>query len=368
MKLLCMLISVIIPFACWAQEDGRPPDSIVYIYSDIFEDFNKPVFFTVVDSIMGAYLRNPAGASIYTKSDRSTKLPVRIDDRGSVKRFDLFKRNKSDSLYLTLAAVEDNFIENGIHYFYRFSTYVYVDTFDFARDKEDISLKNEELTLVSAYFRDWDNYSFDYRFFSGKVDSLVRISVVDKEYYDSFKNRQVEHFIRETSSYKKEGDTLRLALANKKDTVIANSDYYGYIPFFNSYLIGTAGHEVYDYELINKCNGKILLNSSAGFPRISPNKKYLICLQENPYELEADLAVYRLNEQGFDDYSYSINFMGWMPAGFLEDEYLLWVNDTTFVLKATHPYRFFDYWDNPAKPDPRVIEYIKVELLDKGID
>jgi hypothetical protein len=223
----------------------------------------------------------------------------------------------------------------------------------------------DQLTMVSFY-ADVKNQIFDYnRTF--RMDTVISISITTEAYYNSLKDRQISHIIKDTAKYRRENGVLRLPVANThielKDEhsgegdVINRNFYQGQIPLLNSYLVGFSGYEHYDYFLINKTTGERDENNFGDYPFISPNKKYLVWIFPFCYEpLGAEMGIYEIVDGKLEPL-YSFFFVNWMPTA--QKTEILWIDDNSLVVKVLPPHI---YWGDDGYYNENG-EYIKIEFL-----
>jgi hypothetical protein len=300
----------------------------------------------VKDSISDVYVINPLGASIYLKPDSTSILPSKIEFIKEFGPYTLYKKNILGNWGLL----------------YINDKWVYVKLTDFDK-KENIKLRPEDLTLINHYVKQGNSDIKDYPV---KIDSLFKISLVSEDYYNSLKSIQVTHIVQDTVKFRRKKGILKLPLNNRKIIELKDRQgegssiyryyYHGQIPFFNSYLVGHSGYEEYDFLLIDKKTGKekyLFLDH----PFITPNKKYIVSINANPYTTTADMQIDKIENEKIENLYY-FNFIGWMPWSYTT--HIVWESDNAFIIKAIHPYKF---WNEDGIENQKDIEYVRVEFI-----
>ena len=131
--------------------------------------------------------------------------------------------------------------------------------------------------------------------------------------------------------------------------------YLGQILFLNVYLIEGLYWENLDYKFISKLNGKEV-QSFSGFPYISPDKKYIITVNADPYDTDADVELYKIIN-GKPKNILRASFKNWMPA--VDKVNMFWSNDGHLYVPILSPEEFW-------KPDGNLndkYEYIRISIL-----
>lgn len=368
MSRVFFLIGVILFFSCKnkinidKQLTVETKDTLVYVESDIFQKFQKIDF---SDSITDLYVVNPYGAKRFLHADINTQLPGKIP-------FDNFHNNAPHTLY-KIKNDSDWYVTNDVvrldtivdHVTYNYSTndvWVFVKLADFEK-KNDIKLKENELNLLS-YFSDVSKGTNEYKIMKS---DLIEFEIISKKIFESYKSNSNYFFIPDSTKYKRENNVLKLPFGGKNEFIELKDQageggstykyfYHGNFSIFNSYLVGFLGYEEYTYFLYDKDTGK--LNEDVNFidfPYVSPDKKQIICVHPNPYEMTADIQISFINN-GKIETKYFLSFLTWMPIGY--ETKIYWVDNKSFVVETNHT---FNYWTDNGEINTKG-EYIKVTL------
>lgn len=202
--------------------------------------------------------------------------------------------------------------------------------------KDTVPLSLEEFLMVSQLSINEADKPVE-----GEIDAtnFFSISEISKLDFESGAVNAINYLERDTAKIKKKKGVILLPCKNTirkfvdyipkptdYDESIQTFEYLGQIPFLNAYLILGIYWEWYEYKLIDKTTGKEIATFNE-LPYISPDKKHILCISSNPYDMTADLSYYSITDSKIESIA-SMRFSNWMAADY--SAYLYWGNDGTF--------------------------------------
>ncbi|MFN5417207.1 MAG: hypothetical protein ACK5B9_09135 [Flavobacteriia bacterium] len=219
---------------------------------------------------------------------------------------------------------------------------VYVTKNSFA-SQLNLKLKKEDLNKISRFsYKEKDSYFSEIQ----AIDSLLKISFVEKVEFDTLKKNSLNYFVADTNRFEKYQGELVIVCKKKKilfrDNPVLNESsqmyhYLGQIPDLNVYVVGCWYWEDFEYKLIDKKTG-IEVASLNEFPILSQDKQKLISIYGNIYNLTGDLSVYQYANKQLHS-KFSLSFSEWMPSYELGD--IFWGKDNCLYLAVINKN---NYW------------------------
>lgn len=192
---------------------------------------------------------------------------------------------------------------------------------------------------------------------------FLKLELISKDIYEHKKSSAVKYLLADTSLYKMRNNTISLpcknktvVLTNKTNEVEAWEEYtyVGQLPILNAYLVKGLFYEELEYFLVDKITGE-QTTYFGEFPFISPNKKFIIYLSSNPYDLNAEVGVYEIKNKKIQ-HLINLSFSNWMPD---EQENIFWSNDGYLYLRANHP---SVYWLEDGRVNT-MWQYLRLKLV-----
>ncbi|GEM_PF-1963890 len=183
---------------------------------------------------------------------------------------------------------------------------------------------------------------------TSSIKQYLNIEIIsEKIFNDALKNKSSD-FIDHQPVSKKENGKLTLSGDNEPLVLTDNdnieSDYYsineyiGFIPFLNAYLISETLYEGHSYNMYDKKTAKVI-NSFYGFPYISPDKRYVITIDFDPYESATEISLYSIKKGKITALEKGTDYMTGFSPYYDEDEKIItrfW-SENAFYLKAVQP-------------------------------
>lgn len=196
------------------------------------------------------------------------------------------------------------------------------------------------------------------------LTKYLALELIDKSLFDSKKSSAVNFLLADTIGNKKKNGIIELKCQNKIVKYIDKPNaeeslqvfkYKGQIDFLNKYLIKGEYWEWSDCRFIDKTSGEET-NIFGEYPYISPNKKNIICIYSNPYDMTADLELYAIFDKEIK-HIMSASFKYWMPTG--EIGKIFWSSDSYLYLAVNHIYSF---WKEDGSLNDKY-QYIRIKIL-----
>lgn len=233
-----------------------------------------------------------------------------------------------------------------------------VPTFSFGQEileeqpthNDSLPLRIEELLMISELWINDEVIIIDSESQIGVTD-YFSLSEISRSDFESGKKNATTFLVRDTSKIKKKKGVILLTCKNTirkfvdyipkttdYDESIQTFEYLGQIPFLNAYLILGIYWEWYEYKLIDKTTGKEIATFNE-LPYISPDKKHILCISSNPYDMTADLSYYSITGMKIKSIA-SMRFTNWMPADY--SAYLYWGQDGAFYVGINSIANFWD--------------------------
>ncbi len=227
------------------------------------------------------------------------------------------------------------------------------DSVNFQKDSIPLSL--EELLLVSQLSINEEDKPVE-----GEIDvtNFFSISEITKLDFDNGRVNAINYLVRDTAKIKKKKGVILLPCKNTVrkfvdyipkptdyDESIQTFEYLGQIPFLNAYLILGIYWEWYEYKLIDKTTGKEIATFNE-LPYISPDKKHILCISSNPYDMTADLSYYSITGMKIESIA-SMRFSNWMAADY--SAFMYWGNDGTFNVGVNS---IANFWNKEGDTNP----------------
>ena len=196
------------------------------------------------------------------------------------------------------------------------------------------------------------------------LKNYLKIERISKSIFTTKQKTSVNFVFTDSTGIKKKNGVLKLPIKGGLKTFIDKSpldeakqeySYLGQILFLNVYLIEGLYWENIDYKFISKLNGKEV-QSFSGFPYISPDNKYIITINADPYDTDADFELYKIIN-GKPKNIIRASFKNWMPA--VDKVKMFWSNDGYLYVPILSPEAFW-------KPDGNLndkYEYIRISIL-----
>ncbi len=198
-------------------------------------------------------------------------------------------------------------------------------------------------------------------------DSILRkhlkIELITENVYLAKQKTRVNWLVPDTSKIRKKNGLLRLPISGGSKTFtdkLVDDDgrqeyeYLGQFIFLNTYLVFCMYWEDLQYQLISKKNGATVGTFSA-LPYISPDKKRIISVYDDPYESESGIDLSSIVNNSIKS-TVRVRFKNWMtaPAGGM-----FWAVDGKFYIRA----QFSDkYWSENGNYNTDYL-YIRISLL-----
>lgn len=226
---------------------------------------------------------------------------------------------------------------------------------------EEIKLVLSDLNIISAFTINNKTQYFE----AGKqLTEYLAIELIDKSLFDSKKSSSIDFLLADTILNKKRNGVIELKCQNRTTKYIDKPDaeteeqifsYVGQIVFLNKYLVCGSYREWGDYKFIDKKSGEET-NTFVDYPYISPDKKYIICIHTNPYDLTADLELYSISDS-ITKKIMSTSFKNWMPI--VENGDMFWSSDGYLYLTVNHINYF---WKTDGNLNEKC-QYIRIKIL-----
>ena len=230
----------------------------------------------------------------------------------------------------------------------------------------------DQISLITSDLRVMSHFKMashkEFMFFDEKetkqLEGFVDIELIDKSLYDKAKKESVDFLVRDTLSIVKKQGVLTLPATNSVVTfkdIDSDSDdrqiykYIGRIDFLNKFVVSGYYWEMSDYRLVDKKTGKQV--SFADFPHISPDRKSIIAIYSNPYDVQSELSLYSIDEKMNIKEVFTVGFRNWMGYNWVETN-AFWSKDEYFYIPVAHPAKFWDSDGNINKER----QYIRIKV------
>lgn len=220
----------------------------------------------------------------------------------------------------------------------------------------EIKLIPDDLNVVSCL--DENNNE------SSKIlDRYLEVELIGKEMFDSLANNRVDYFVADTATFRKVDGVITLKADEKEVRLVDRPivgdggnefSYLGQYGILNLYVIYIQGNEWWEYEFYDKTTGEQQCLHFCGFPYVSPDRKYIICISGNPYDPESNAELYGIKDGGKIENIMTTTYLNWAPVetGYAD---MFWASDGCFYLKAVHTQVYLE--KSPG------CQYLRIKLL-----
>lgn len=222
-------------------------------------------------------------------------------------------------------------------------------------EADTITLTNETIAVLSSLTVGDETMYFNE---NETLTSYFQLSIIEKNEFLSKSKQACNYIIRDTNKIKKRNGVIELKCeqtirkisdyipdSTGNDEDIQTFEYIGQIPFLNVYVVLGIYWEEYDYKFIDKKTGDEIA-SFFELPLISNDKKQLICIQANPYEMTADVSYYKLNKNQIQPIA-TMSFTNWMPADYSSQ--VFWNPDGSFYVGVNS---IANFWNKDGDTNP----------------
>jgi hypothetical protein len=214
--------------------------------------------------------------------------------------------------------------------------------------------------------------------FSEKINlsKILEIKLISKSEYLFNKDKSSKYFFNDTVLFKKKKGVLRLKIRDGfkvfndlpteseektgkyNEEYSAHYNYIGQYQFLNEFLVSGDYYENSDFEFVNKSNGKID-KTFTEFPFVSFDKKHIVVIYSNPYDLTADLELFSINNEKIIRVM-SASFSNWMPALSKDSDKneIFWGTDNCIYTRVVHSKAFWN--ENGGYNDN--YQYLKIRI------
>lgn len=238
-----------------------------------------------------------------------------------------------------------------------FSGFVYSQkkTSENSPNRDSVKLSSEELIQLSQLVINEEEIPLDSD--NGVLD-FFKLSTITQQEYETGLTKAAQLIIFDTTKVRKKNGIIQLICKNTTrkfvDYIpdatdyaesIQTFEYIGQIQFLNVYIVLGVYWEEYDYKFIDKTTGEEIA-SFFELPLISADKKQLISIQANPYEMTADVSYYKLNKNQIQPIA-TMSFTNWMPADFSSQ--VFWNLDGSFYIGVNS---ISTYWNSTGDTNP----------------
>jgi hypothetical protein len=222
-------------------------------------------------------------------------------------------------------------------------------------EADTISLTNETIAVLSSLTVGDETMYFNE---NETLTSYFQLSIIEKNEFLSKSNQACNYIVSDTNKIKKRNGVIELKCeqtirkisdyipdSTGNDEDIQTFEYIGQIPFLNVYVVLGVYWEEYDYKFIDKSTGEEIA-SFFEIPLISADKKKLICIAANPYEMTADVSYFNINNKHFQPVA-SMSFTNWMPADYSSQ--VFWHADGSFYVGINS---IANFWNETGDTNP----------------
>ncbi|WP_437918792.1 SH3 domain-containing protein [Sphingobacterium sp. LRF_L2] len=226
---------------------------------------------------------------------------------------------------------------------------------------DEITLIPSDLNIVSLLSANQKTETYE----NGKqLTEHVQLELINKALFDSKKSTAVNFLLADTAAHRKTNGVIELVCDKKTVTYVDKPDaeadiqefqYVGQIAFLNHYLIMGSYWESADYRFVDKTSGEET-NIFVDYPYVSPDRKYVLCIYANPYEITADLELYTVADNKLNKVM-DASFKNWMPNE--QQAAMFWGADGYFYLAANHANAF---WGADGKLNDKC-QYMRIKIV-----
>ncbi|MFD2968562.1 SH3 domain-containing protein [Sphingobacterium bambusae] len=197
-----------------------------------------------------------------------------------------------------------------------------------------------------------------------RLGKYLELELIDKGLFDSKKGSSVNFLLQDTLAHQKKNGVLELPAQSKTvryaDRANAEEDeqyfqYLGQVEFLNQFLINGQYWESLNYRFIDKTSGEET-QVFGEYPHISADKKHIICIYANPYDMTADLELYSISGNKINRLM-AASFKNWMPNG--EQTDMFWAADGYLYTAVNHVNAF---WKADGSLND-AFQYVRIKLL-----
>lgn len=226
----------------------------------------------------------------------------------------------------------------------------------------EVELISSDLNVISGLiFSDTAKYGQSEEIFH----DMVKLELIEQSLFNQNRESAINYLLSDTFNNSKNNGVIELECKEKIVRFVDKPDaeeereeyqYLGQITFLNQFLIAGSYWESVDYKFIDKITGEetaVFID----YPNISPDKKYIICINTNPYNMTADFELYSINESRVT-HTVSVSFKYWMPV-FNADE-MYWSKDGYLYIAVNHINTF---WKEDGNLNDK-FQYIRIKLND----
>lgn len=232
-------------------------------------------------------------------------------------------------------------------------------------EADTITLTNENIAVLSSLSVGDETMYFNE---NETLTSYFQLALIEKNEFLTKSKQASNYIVRDTNKIKKSNGVIELKCAQtlrKISDYIPDStgnveaihtfEYIGQIPFLNVYVLLGVYWEEYDYKFIDKTSGEEVA-SFIELPLISADKKQLICIAANPYEMTADVSYYKINNNQIQSIA-AMSFTNWMPADYSSQ--VFWHEDGSFYVGINS---ITNFWNESGDTNPSS-QYIKFTII-----
>jgi hypothetical protein len=230
-----------------------------------------------------------------------------------------------------------------------------------AGDISQIQLDSSDLNIITSMTLNQKTEYFE----KGKnLNDYIKIELTDQQTFEDSRENSVTFLIADTAIVKKENGIIDLKCKLKNKKYIDKPDleeqreefkYVGQIDFLNRYIVSGSYWEAHDYRFIDKTGGEET-DTLGAYPNISPDKRHIICIWANPYDMTGDLELYSIHRNKIK-HIVSVGFKNWMPTA--ENGEIFWSTDGYLYLTANHVASF---WKENGHNNEKC-QYLKIKIL-----
>lgn len=222
-------------------------------------------------------------------------------------------------------------------------------------NETDIPLTNQDLAQV---FYEGDDKHGPYK--------NIELTLITKKQFYAMKKTAINYFIADTNIIKKHNGLIKLPLKKgferyRDKAHEYENNYEGQYPSLNKYLMSFSNYEAEDtnYEFIDKTTGKSSDASFEAIPKISIDKKKIMCIQADFYSNCANLVEYTLGKNGSIKFYANGEFKNWMPA---EDQEQFWGSDNCYYVAVLPSLVYYQPEYNHRHNPGYNFRYVKIKI------
>lgn len=195
------------------------------------------------------------------------------------------------------------------------------------------------------------------------LNRFVKIELINKKLFLEKKKTAVIAIVTDTAKIKKTNGVINLPLRkgvkqfmdkDPFDETKQEFTYLGRVNFLKAYVLGGLYWEELDYKFISQKDGREI-QSFGSFPYVSPNKKSIISIYDNPYTTEADFQLFSIHRKKPVAIFFA-SFKNWMPAPGGD---MFWSADGCFYLPMLYSN---EYWKEDGNYNDN-FKYLKITVL-----